>query len=85
MKRVRNSERLLCIEVRFASPKCIATKIFVPVQLFKKLVWRMPDNGHTPRTLSSKWRVQQAVTPRQINEITTSLIKRPRQLLGHPP
>jgi hypothetical protein len=47
------------------------------MQLIKKLIGRVPDNSHAPRTFSAKRRVQQAVTTRQIDEIAAGLIKHP--------
>jgi hypothetical protein len=55
--RRRASERLVFIGVGFAGLKCVAAKIFWPVQLLKKLIRRMPGNGHTPWALSPEWRV----------------------------
>jgi hypothetical protein len=44
---------------------------FLAYTLIKKLIGRMPDNGHAPWTLSAKRRVQQTVTTRQIDEVAT--------------
>jgi hypothetical protein len=68
---------LLLVGVILASAKSVAAEIFLSIQLIKQLIGRVANNGHAPRTLSAKGRVQQAVTTRQIDEIAPGLIKRP--------
>ena len=87
LRRRRDRDQSLFIEIRFARRKRITAKLFLSVEGFENFIRGASGDGHAPWAISAKWRVQEAVAPRQVNEITASLIQCPGQPLrvGHRP